>query len=148
MIGRERGEREHVGLGAVHELGDLGELASEHVRGAIPRRGDLVRVRVHEHRPQRGRDDVLVAFGDAGQDVAGEVHSAALPRRALHGLADRGFQAFVGVGDHEAHPGEPATAQRAEELGPERLFLRIANREPEDFAVAVGSDPGRDHDGA
>jgi len=57
----------------------------------------------------------------------------------------RGFEAFVGVGDHQTHPGEPAASQRAEELGPERLGFGIANSEAEDFAVAVGRDPGGDH---
>ena len=56
------------------------------------------------------------------------------------------LQAFVGVGDHQAHTGQSAAAQRAQELGPERLVLGVADGEAEDLTVAAGGDPGGDHD--
>ena len=40
----------------------------------------------------------------------------------------------------------PARPRRfREELGPERLLLRVASGETEDLTVAAGSDPGGDH---
>ena len=136
-------------MAGVHQLFHLGELAGEHVGGVGPSAAaDLVGCRVDEHRAQRRGDDVLVAFGNAGQHVAGEVHPASLPAGALQRLARRGLQAFVGVGDHQAHTGQPAAAQRAQELGPERLLLRVADGDTEDLPVAAGGDPGGDHDRA
>ena len=52
----------------------------------------------------------------------------------------------MGVGDHQAHAGEPTATQRPQELGPERFVFGIAHGEAEHFTVAVGGDPGGDHD--
>jgi hypothetical protein len=52
-------------------------------------------------RSHGGGDHVLGGLGDLGQDVAGEVDLAALPRRALHDGADRFVETGVGIGDHE-----------------------------------------------
>ena len=106
----ERGEGEHVGLGCGHELGDPRELFGEEFCGVVPGGGDGGRVGVHELHPERGGDHVLMPFGDTLEEVAGEVHPTPLPRRAGEVLADRCFQAFVGVGDGEAHAGEAAAS--------------------------------------
>ena len=52
----------------------------------------------------------------------------------------------MGVGDHQAHPAQAPVAQRAQEPGPERLVLAVADVDAEDLPVAVGGDPRRDHD--
>ena len=60
--------------------------------------------------------------------------------------ADRGLQAGVGVGDDQLHPVEAAGLQRAQERGPERPVLAVADVEAQHLAAAVGGDPGGDHD--
>ena len=48
----------------------------------------------------------------------------------------------MGVGDHEADPGEPPVLQRAQEAGPEGLVLAVTDVEAEDLTGALGADPG------
>ena len=45
------------------------------------------------------------------------------------------------------HAGQAAVLEVAEELGPERLALRVPDVHPQDFSVAVSTEPGGDHDG-
>ena len=59
--------------------------------------------------------------------------------------ADRGLQAGVGVGDDQLHPAQAAGLQRAQERGPERPVLGVADVEAEDLTAAVGGDAGGDH---
>src|ERR1044072_8602570 len=75
------------------------------------------------------------------------VNSAALPGGAEHDGADRGDQAGMGIRDDQAHPGQAAGTQGAQELGPERLVLAVAYGQAEHFAVAVGGDGGGDDNG-
>ena len=88
-------------------------------------------------------DHVGVALGHQGEQVAGEVHPAAL-RGALEGPLERGDESGVLVGDHQPHPAESALLQAGEEGPPEHLVLAVADVETEDLAAAVGGDPGRD----
>ena len=60
---------------------------------------------------------------------------------------DRLLQPGVGVGDDQLHPAQPAGLQRAQERGPERAVLGVADGEPEHLPPAVGADPGGHHDG-
>lgn len=95
-------------------------------------------------------DRGLVAFRDALEEVESEMHPAALPRRTGEVLADRCFEAFVGVRDDEPDTGQAAAAQAAAELAQnasERFEFGVADGEAEDFPVTAGSDAGRDHDG-
>ena len=48
----------------------------------------------------------------------------------------------MGVGDHQAHTGEAALAQRPQEARPEAFVLAVAHGQAEDFAVAVSGDTG------
>jgi hypothetical protein len=73
------------------------------------------------------------------------VHPAPLPGGADEHRPDGGFQAGVGVADDQLHPAESAGLQRAQERGPERTILRIADVEAEYLAAAVGGHPGGDH---
>ena len=52
----------------------------------------------------------------------------------------------VGVGDDQLHPAQPAGLERAQERGPERAVLAVADGEPEHLAPAVSPDAGGDHD--
>ena len=69
------------------------------------------------------------------------MHPAPLPRRPGEDLADGFGQPGVGVGDDETHPGQPAGAQAAQELGPKHLVLRIADREAQHLPLAGGGHP-------
>ena len=48
------------------------------------------------------------------------------------------------VGDHQLHAAQPAPGQRAQELGPEGLGLRRADRHAQDLAAALVVD-GHSH---
>ena len=53
----------------------------------------------------------------------------------------------MGVGDHQAHAVQVAVFEAAEELGPERLVLRVPNVDAEDFSMPVGAQAGGDDHG-
>ena len=99
---------------------------------------DVLGVGLGEDRADRGGDHLGRALGDRGQDVAQEVDPAPLPGRADHHRADRGLQPGVGVGDHQLRPGQAAGLQRAQERGPERAVLGVADIEAEDLTAPVG----------
>jgi len=74
------------------------------------------------------------------------VDSAALPGGA-QGFGDRGFQPFVGVGHDELYTAQPAAGERAQELGPERLGLAVADRHAQHLVAAIGVDANGDNHG-
>jgi hypothetical protein len=100
-----------------------------------------------EHGADVGRDHVGLGLGDLGQHVAQEVHPAALPGRALQHGGDRGLEPGVGVGDDQLDAVQAAGAQVAQELGPERFGLAVADGAAQDLAVAVRAHSGGDHHG-
>jgi hypothetical protein len=86
---------------------------------------------------------VLVAAHVAAQ-VAEEVHRAALPRRAEY-LGQRRLQAGKRVADRERDADQVARDERAQELTPDRLGLRLADVEADDLPATglvdrVGDD--------
>ena len=90
-----------------------------------------------------GGDDAPALLAGMGQQVAGEVHAAALPCGA-EDPGHRGLQTLVVVGDHELDAAQTAPGQRAQELGPEGLGLRRADRHAQDLAAALVVD-GHSH---
>lgn len=74
-----------------------------------------------------------------GEQVAHGMDPAALPGGALQNATDRGFQAGVGVGDHQPYTAQAAVLEVAQEFGPERLVLGVADVDPEDLAVPIGA---------
>jgi hypothetical protein len=66
-----------------------------------------------------------------------------LPGGAEH-AGDRGLDAFVRIRDHQLDAGEPPPLELAQELDPEGLGLRRADRHAEHLAAAVGVDRDRD----
>ena len=83
--------REHVGLGLIHRLGDLGELPPVLIGQSAPLRLCLGVVLLGEVGEHHCRDHALVALGHIGEDAAQEVRPAALPARVEH-LADGAFE--------------------------------------------------------
>jgi hypothetical protein len=79
----------------------------------------------------------LVAFGDVGQQISGEVHPAALVTRTLEAAPDRRHQAGVLVRDDETHAGEPPALERAQELTPKGLVFGVADLDAQDLAPSV-----------
>jgi hypothetical protein len=73
------------------------------------------------------------------------VDAAALPGGATQHRADRLFQPFMGVGDHQTHPTQAAFHQAPQERGPEAPVFRGAHVDPQDLALAVERDADRDH---
>ena len=88
-----------------------------------------------EDRPDRGPDQLLGVLGAVAEGVAQEMDGAALPRGTQH-LGNRLFEALVGVGDHQLHPGKAAADQRTQELPPERLGLGSTHIHADDLALA------------
>ena len=73
-----------------------------------------------------GGHDRVPALRDVGQGVAHPVNPAPLPSR-LKDPGDGSLEACMGIADHQLHPVEPATAQRSQKVGPERLSFRWTN---------------------
>ncbi len=94
---REVAEREHILPGLVHQRSGLGETLRQRGGQIIPAGLDLFRGFLGKHAAQGSRDHALVSFGDALQQVAGKVNTAALPDAALQLPADRLGEPGVGV---------------------------------------------------
>src|SRR5690606_31046457 len=79
---------------------------------------------------------------DRGHQIADVVDAAALPRRALEGLADRGAQPLMGDRDDQAHTAQPAGLERPQERAPERLGFGVADVDAEYLPATLGAHPG------
>src|SRR5690606_6099001 len=69
------------------------------------------------------------------QDVAHEMHLAALPDNTLKLALDGVDQSAVMIGDDEIHTVQPAIDQPAEELRPCGFRLAVADHQPQHFAI-------------
>jgi hypothetical protein len=87
------------------------------------------------------RDDAAPALAGMGHGVAGKVYATALPGSAEH-ARHRCLDAFMSVRDDELHAAQATPRQTAQEVSPERLRLRGADRHAEHLspAVAVQAD--------
>jgi hypothetical protein len=72
---------------------------------------------------------------------------ASLPRCAEQDRGDRVLEPGVGVGDDQLHPGKAAGLQRAQERGPERAVLTVADLKAQHLPVPVGGDASGHDDG-
>ena len=134
---------EDVVLGFVHQGGELGDLGPELVGDLTPLDLRAVGVLLGEGGGDEGGDDAPTLAAGMGQQVAGEVHAASLPGGA-EDPGRGGLQALVVVGDHQLHAAQPAPGQRAQELSPEGLGLRRADRHAQDLTPALVVD-GHSH---
>ena len=98
---------EDVVLGFVHENCQLGDLGPELVGDLTPLDLRAVGVLLGEGGGDEGGDDAPALAAGMGQQVAGEVHAAALPCGA-EDPGRGGLQALVVVGDHQLHAAQPA----------------------------------------
>ena len=130
---RECGEGQDFGLRVVHEWADLREGVGESVADLVPGSGDGSLVRLGEDGAEHRRDHVGLVLGHVSEQVAGEVHSAALMPGALEAAPQRLDQAGVLIADHQSHAGQPAPFQRGQEAAPERLVLAVADIAAEDL---------------
>jgi hypothetical protein len=80
--------------------------------------------------------------------VVNIMHPTTLPARADHHRLDGLLESQVLIRDNEAHSDETARLERAQELGPKRSVLGVADAQSEDLATTVHGDPGCHHDGA
>ncbi len=135
MLGGEVQVGEDVGLGLLEQRTGACRHRAHGVDGGPVRRPHGGGVGLAEdglqglagHRPVAPR-------GQQGGHVALEVHDAVLPAGARQALGDRAHEPGVGVADDEAHAGEAALAQRAQEPEPARVGLGVDGRDAEHAA--------------
>lgn len=97
---REVNVRQHLVLGAVHEVAELVELASELVGHHAPLGVRVLRCFLGEDRGNGRTDHAPLGLGRVRQRIAHEVHAAALPD-FLQDLGDGCLDALVAVADDE-----------------------------------------------
>jgi hypothetical protein len=145
VLGRERVEREHVGLGLVEQRRDLRQPALELADGVAQALARLLGVRRGEERADDRAERVVLVAAHVAAQIAEEVHGAALPRRA-EDLRQGGLQTRMRVADGKLHADQAARDERPEELAPERLGLGGADVQADDLAPAGLVDGVGDHD--
>ena len=93
-----------------------------------------------EGRGDEGGCDAATLASGMGEQVAHQMHAAALPRGIQH-PGNCGLQSFMGIGDHQLHATQATASELAQELGPECLGLGETDIHAEDLAPAVVVDP-------
>ena len=111
---------QHVGLGLVHQGGELRHLGAQLIGDLAPLRAGRLGVLLGEGGGDEGGDDAPALPAGMGQDIAHEVHAAALPG-GMQYLGDRRLEPFMGIRDHQLHAAQAAPGQLAQKLGPEGL---------------------------
>ena len=96
---------------------------------------------------EHGRDLGALRFGDLGEDVAVEVHGAALVFCLREHLGDRADHAGGLVAHEHANAAQPARFQPRQEIAPALGRLGEALGAPDHLAVAVLVHADGDHDG-
>ena len=144
----EVAERQHVLLGLVHERSGFGKALRQRGGQIIPARLDLRGCFLGKHAAQGSGDHALVSFRDALEQVAGEMHPAALPHTALQLAADRLGEADVGVRDHQLDASKAPLFEVGDELRPEGLGLTVADLETQKLPPAIGMNPHGDYHSA
>ena len=151
---REVAEGQHILPGLVHQLSGFGKALDQRGGQVIPAAEDLAGVLLGEHTAQGSGDHALVgysfgegfAYGDALQQVSGEMNATALPDATLKLPADRLGEPHLGVGDPQFDPSEATLFERGKELTPEALSLTVAHLEAQQLSAAIDIDAhGDDH---
>ena len=134
----EGAEGQHLLFGPRHERGGLGEALGECL-ATWSHWAEISSGLTWAKIGAEGRGHhLLVALGDVGQQVAGEVDPAALVGRPLEAAPDGGHQAGVLVRDDEAHAARaPGACKRAQEPTPEGLVFGVADVDAQDLPAPV-----------
>lgn len=103
-------------------------------------------VRLGEGSGDEGGEHPTAALASMCKSVALEVDAAAPPGGGEHPRS-RGLDTLMRVADHQLHAAEATAHEIAEEVGPERLSLRGADRHAQDFPPPVGVHAHGDGDG-
>jgi hypothetical protein len=140
---RERGEREHVGAGALEVLGDLGQFVGQRVQHAVELGVHRAGVGLVIDRVQQRPDPRPARLGADRHQVRGVVGATALPGRAGQRGADRVDQPAVRIGGDQLNAAEAAGGQVPEERQPAGAVLGGGDLQAEDLPVPVGVHPGR-----
>src|SRR6478736_5916543 len=93
-----------------------------------------------------GRSDPAAVAPGMGEQVAHQMHAAALPG-GMEYFGDRGLQSLVGIGDHQLHAAQPTASKLAQEFGPEGLGFRGTDVHAENLTPASAVDADRDDHG-
>ena len=125
----------------------LGEPGGELVGNLVPGVADGASVGLGEDGPEQRRGHVLVRLGHHSQQVADEVHPAALAGRSLEPPVRGAGESAVRIRDHQAHASEAPVAQRAQELLPEPFAFAVADVAAKDLPVPGGGDARGDDGG-
>ncbi|MBA3262490.1 MAG: hypothetical protein H0T69_08495 [Thermoleophilaceae bacterium] len=137
-------EGEDVLVGRLEHRSDFGQRPLELLDCSAERLARGLAVGLIEERPDQRREQAVLVLARVPEAVSEEVDGAALPGRAEH-LRQGGLEARVGVRDGELDPNQAAGDQRAQELTPERLGLRLPDVQADDLASARLMDGVGDH---
>ena len=149
MRGREGEVRQQMVLGALQQLGDLGEARAQTV-GHAPQLGSCAGfVGLLEDRADGRGDHALRALHDQAQRVARGMHPTALPGAAQEGGLHRRHQARMRVADDQSHPAQATRVERAQEGQPTAALVATGggDLDAEHAALAGGADADRDQGG-
>ena len=130
MLAGHRAVREDLGEAFTHDLGGRGLARLHRVDGL-----------------GHGRDLRALRFGDRGNDVAVEVHGAALVFGLREHLGDRADHAGGLVAGERANAAQPARFQPRQEIALALGRLGEALGAPDHLAIAVLVHADGDHDG-
>ncbi len=123
---------------ALHEIGSLGEAMVAQLGGHLP---SLLACRLHilggVDRLQHRCDLAHLRSRHVGEDVAVEVHRAALPGRVGEELRRALGQADACVRDDQPYALQPALLQMLQETRPARLVLLRAFDDAENLAKTL-----------
>jgi hypothetical protein len=127
----ERGERQQCRCSVTEHGLDLGELPAEHGCDRLELLVDILGVGVGRRSFGSRRPPSRPSLWDLAQDVAQEVHAAALDARPSQHRLHRLAKPQVGVGDDQVDPAQPTSFEATQEAGPECAVLAVAHAEPE-----------------
>ena len=145
MLGGKAHVGQHIGLGFIHESGQLGHARPGLIGDVTPLLAGGGGIVLSEGGADPGGDDATLGLAGVGQGVAHEMDATALPGGAKH-FGDGGLQPLMGIGDDQPDPAQAAAGEATQELDPECLRLAVADGHAEHLAPAVGVDADGDDD--
>jgi hypothetical protein len=130
---RETGEREQIVFRISKQLSCFRVNALQHTNNLSVLGVNVFGVGLAENHPDQRRNHFLPTSRKRCKGMAQEMNPTPLPRAALQGHLDSGFQAFVGVRDNQVNPVKTLVSQLGEELLPEGFSFTMPNINTQDF---------------